>query len=71
MDWNDINGSTENIVLGTAAILILVSLYFRDQWNDYYRGVDLRVALRSCRRGRTNASDPDPVAMKTRLPSFN
>jgi penicillin amidase len=36
MDWNDIDGSTENIVLGESGNPF--SLYFRDQWNDWYGG---------------------------------
>ena len=36
MDWSDIDGSTENIVLGESGNPL--SPYFRDQWNDYYAG---------------------------------
>jgi penicillin amidase len=36
MDWSNIDGSTENIVLGESGNLY--SPYFRDQWNDYYGG---------------------------------
>jgi penicillin amidase len=36
MDWNDIDGSTENIVLGESGNP--ASPYFRDQWNDWYGG---------------------------------
>jgi len=36
MDWSDVDGSTENIVLGESGNPS--SLYFRDQWNDYYAG---------------------------------
>ncbi len=36
MDWSDIDGSTENIVLGESGNPL--SPYFRDQWNDYYGG---------------------------------
>jgi penicillin amidase len=36
MDWNNIDGSTENIVLGESGDPY--SPYFRDQWNDYYGG---------------------------------
>jgi penicillin amidase len=36
MDWNDVDGSTENIVLGESGNPY--SPYFRDQWNDYYGG---------------------------------
>jgi penicillin amidase len=36
MDWSDIDGSTENIVLGESGNPL--SPYFRDQWNDWYNG---------------------------------
>ena len=36
MDWSNIDGSTENIVLGESGNPF--SPYFRDQWNDYYNG---------------------------------
>lgn len=36
MDWSDIDGSTENIVLGESGNPF--SPYFRDQWSDYYNG---------------------------------
>jgi penicillin amidase len=36
MDWNNIDGSTENIALGESANPY--SPYFRDQWNDWYGG---------------------------------
>jgi penicillin amidase len=36
MDWSNIDGSTENIVLGESSDPY--SPYFRDQWNDYYGG---------------------------------
>jgi len=36
MDWTDIDGSTENIVLGESGDPY--SAYFRDQWSDYYAG---------------------------------
>ena len=36
MDWSDIDGSTENIVLGESGNPY--SPYFRDQWDDYYNG---------------------------------
>ena len=36
MDWNNIDGSTEDIVLGESGNPY--SPYFRDQWNDYYNG---------------------------------
>jgi penicillin amidase len=36
MDWNKIDGSTENIVLGESGNPL--SPYFRDQWKAWYRG---------------------------------
>ncbi|HEY1985391.1 MAG TPA: penicillin acylase family protein [Terracidiphilus sp.] len=36
MDWSNIDGSTEDIVLGESGNPY--SPYFRDQWNDYYGG---------------------------------
>ena len=36
MDWSNVDGSTENIVLGESGNPL--SPYYRDQWNDYYGG---------------------------------
>ena len=36
MDWSNIDGATENIVLGESGDPY--SAYFRDQWNDWYGG---------------------------------
>jgi penicillin amidase len=36
MDWSNIDGSTEDIVLGESGDPY--SAYFRDQWNDWYGG---------------------------------
>jgi len=36
MDWSNIDGSTENIVLGESGNPF--SPYFRDQWKDWYNG---------------------------------
>jgi len=36
MDWSNIDGSTENIVLGESSNPY--SPYFRDQWKEYYGG---------------------------------
>jgi penicillin amidase len=36
MDWSNIDGSTENIVMGESSDPF--SPYFRDQWNDWYGG---------------------------------
>ncbi len=36
MDWSNVDGSTENIVLGESGNPL--SPYFRDQWKDWYNG---------------------------------
>ena len=36
MDWSNVDGSTENIVLGESSNPY--STHFRDQWNDWYGG---------------------------------
>jgi penicillin G amidase len=36
MDWSNVDGSTEDIVMGESGDPY--SPYFRDQWNDWYRG---------------------------------
>jgi penicillin amidase len=36
MDWSNVDGSTEDIVLGESGNPL--SPYFRDQWQDYYQG---------------------------------
>jgi penicillin amidase len=36
MNWSNIDGSTENIVLGESGNPY--SPYYRDQWNDWYNG---------------------------------
>ena len=36
MDWSNVDGSTENIVLGESGNPL--SPYFRDQWSDWYNG---------------------------------
>lgn len=45
MDWSDIDGSTENIVLGESGNPL--SPYFRDQWNDYYNGTTFALPFTS------------------------
>ncbi len=37
MDWNNIDSSTENIVMGESGNPF--SPYFRDQWDDWYNGM--------------------------------
>ena len=53
MDWNNIDGSTENIVLGESGNPY--SPYFRDQWNDYYNGTTFALPF-----------SPEAVASQTR-----
>jgi penicillin amidase len=36
MDWSNLDASTENIVVGESGNPL--SPYFRDQWNDWYKG---------------------------------
>ena len=53
MDWSNIDGSTENIVLGESGNPY--SPYFRDQWNDYYGGTTFALPF-----------SPAAVAAKTK-----
>ena len=54
MDWSDMDGSTENIVLGESGDPY--SAYFRDQWSDYYAGTDVCAAVqRGCGGGSDTA----------------
>jgi penicillin G amidase len=45
MDWSNIDGSTENIVLGESGNPY--SPYFRDQWADYYSGTTFALPFSS------------------------
>jgi penicillin G amidase len=45
MDWSNIDGSTENIVLGESGNPL--SPYFRDQWNDYMSGTTFALPFSS------------------------
>jgi penicillin amidase len=45
MDWSNIDGSTENIVLGESGNPL--SQYFRDQWNDWYGGTTFALPYTS------------------------
>jgi penicillin amidase len=45
MDWSNIDGSTENIVLGESGNPY--SPYFRDQWNDWYGGTTFALPFSS------------------------
>jgi penicillin amidase len=53
MNWSNIDGSTENIVLGESGNPY--SPYFRDQWNDYYAGATFPLPF-----------NPAAVAVQTR-----
>jgi penicillin amidase len=45
MDWSNIDGSTENIVLGESGNPL--SPYFRDQWIDWYNGTTFALPFTS------------------------
>lgn len=45
MDWSPVDGSTENIVLGESGNPY--SPYFRDQWNDWYKGTTFAMPFSS------------------------
>jgi len=45
MDWSNIDGSTENIVLGESGNPD--SPYFRDQWQDWYNGTTFALPFTS------------------------
>ena len=45
MDWSNIDGSTEDIVLGESGNPL--SPYFRDQWNAYYGGTTFALPFSS------------------------
>jgi penicillin amidase len=53
MDWSNIDGSTENIVLGESGNPY--SPWFRDQWNDWYNGTTFALPF-----------SPSAVAAQTR-----
>jgi penicillin amidase len=53
MDWSNVDGSTENIVLGESGNPY--SPYFRDQWNDWYGGTTFALPF-----------TPEAVASQTR-----
>lgn len=44
MDWSNVDGSTENIVLGESSDPY--SPYFRDQWKDWYEGTTFALPFR-------------------------
>ena len=43
MDWSNVDGSTQNIVLGQSGNPM--SDYYRDQWNDWYGGTTFALAF--------------------------
>jgi penicillin amidase len=43
IDWSDVDGSTQNIVLGESGDPL--SPWFRDQWNDWYGGTTFPFAF--------------------------
>jgi len=45
MDWSNIDGSMENIVLGESGNPY--SAYYRDQWNDWYNGTTFAMPFTS------------------------
>jgi penicillin G amidase len=45
MDWSNVDGSTENIVLGESGNPL--SPYFRDQWSDWYEGTTFALPFSS------------------------
>jgi penicillin amidase len=45
MDWSNVDGSTENIVLGESSDPY--SDYFRDQWSDWYNGTTFALPFSS------------------------
>jgi penicillin amidase len=53
MDWSNIDGSTENIVLGESGNPY--SPYYRDQWKDWYNGTTFALPF-----------SPEAVAAQTR-----
>jgi penicillin amidase len=45
IDWSNVNGATEDIVLGESGDVY--SPYFRDQWNDWYGGTTFALPFTS------------------------
>ena len=43
MDWSNVDGSTENIVMGESGNPL--SAYYRDQWKDWYSGTSFALAF--------------------------
>jgi penicillin amidase len=50
MDWSNVDGSTEDIVLGESGNPL--SPYFRDQWKDYYGGTTFAMPFTPAAVGR-------------------
>jgi len=62
MTGSNIDGSTENIVLGESGNPL--SPYFRDQWNNWYGGTTFAFPFTFIRRGRPNATHAAATAVK-------
>ena len=64
MDWSNIDGSTENIVLGESGNPF--SPYFRDQWNDWYGGTTFALPFTPPAVAAQTRAHAAPAAMKAR-----
>ncbi len=62
MDWSNIDGSTENIVLGESGNPL--SPYFRDQWNDWYNGTTFALPFTPAAVAAQTTPHAAPAAMK-------
>ena len=62
MDWSNIDASTENIVLGESGNPF--SLYFRDQWSDWYNGTTFPLPFTPAAVAAENPPHAAPAAMK-------
>ena len=62
MDWSNVDGSTENIVLGESGNPY--SPYFRDQWKDWLGGTTFADALQRCGGGGADPAHAEAEAMK-------
>ena len=62
MDWSNIDGSTENIVLGESGNPY--SPYFRDQWNDYYGGTTFALPFTPAAVAAADPAHAATAAMK-------
>jgi penicillin G amidase len=64
MDWSNIDGSTENIVLGESSNPL--SPYFRDQWNDWYGGTTFALPFTPAAVAAQTTAHAAAAAMKKR-----